>query len=123
VARNKWSNAGVFPGTALFNIFISDLKEVRRCILIMFTGVTKLVMPAGQVSTMAGKVAIQKHLDRMRAWTNKTLRKFNKCQVPQLGRKSPVQHLRLGLSAWGGCSSAEKTPGTLVSSELSVNQQ
>lgn len=76
-ARNKWSNAGVFPGTSLFNTFSSDLEGVTRCTFVMFTGDTKLVM----VNTMVGRVAVQQDLDRLRAWANRNLMKFikNKC--------------------------------------------
>ena len=60
-------------------------------------------MAAGQVNTMVGRVAVQQDLDRLRAWANRNLMKFNKnkCQVLQLGGKSPVQQPRLGLPAWG----------------------
>lgn len=37
-----------FPGTVLFNIFICDLEDVARCVFIMFSGDTKVVMAAGQ---------------------------------------------------------------------------
>lgn len=72
------SYAGVFPSTALFNICVSDLEEVTRYVFITFTGDTKLVMAAGQVNTIVGRVAIQQDPDRLRAWANKNFIKFNK---------------------------------------------
>lgn len=64
---------------------------------------TKPVMAAGQVNTRVGRLAVQQDLEMLRAWANRNLMKFNKnkYQVPQLGRKSPVQQPRLGLPAWG----------------------
>lgn len=94
---------------------------MTRCIFVTFTGDTKLVMAAGQVNAIEGRVAVQQDLDRLRAQANRNLMKLkNKCQEPLLGRKNLVQQPRPGLLAWG-CSSAHL--GALVSSELSVNQQ
>lgn len=57
-ARNKCNSAGVFSGTVLFNIFISDLEDVARCVFIVFSDDTKLVMAAGQVNAMVGRVMV-----------------------------------------------------------------
>lgn len=78
---------------------------------------TKPVMAAGQVNTRVSRLAVQQDLEMLRAWANRNRMKFdkNKYQVPQLGRKSPVQQPRLGLPAWGADLLKKKTLGALVS--------
>lgn len=59
------------------------------------------------------------HSERLEEWGNGGLRNFNKdkCEVPRVGRNSPLQHYR----PWS--SAAEKDLGVLEESKLSMGQQ
>jgi len=58
-----------------FNIFIRDLDDGIKCILMMFDKDTK---PSGEVSISEGRATLQEDLDRLEEWANKNLMKFNK---------------------------------------------
>lgn len=101
VVNSSFSNwqpatSGVCQGSklapTLFTIFISDLNNGIKCILVKFDNDTK---PVGKWTLW--KVALQEDLDRLGEWADKNLMKFNqdKCQILHLGKYSRVQH-RLG---------------------------
>jgi len=76
------------------------------------------------VDTLEGRATLQEDLDRLEAWANRNLMKFNKdqCKILHLGKYNPgVQH-RLG-STWLGSSSVERDPGVLVDNNLNTSEQ
>lgn len=88
-------------GLILFAIFISDLDNGTKCVLMKFDNDTKL---SGEVNSLEGKVTLQEDLDMLGEWTDKNLMKFNqdKYKVLPMGKYSEVQH-RLGPTClWKG---------------------
>jgi len=83
----------------LFSIFVNDLDNETECTLSKFADNTKL---GGVTDTPDGHAAIQKELDRVGNWANRSLMKFNKekCQVLYLGQNNPRPQGEMGLTSW-----------------------
>ena len=59
----------------LFNIFVSDTDSGTECSLSKFTNDTK---PCGELSTLEGRNAIQRDLNRLERWACANVMRFNK---------------------------------------------
>ncbi|GAB0204113.1 mitochondrial enolase superfamily member 1 [Grus japonensis] len=116
-----WGPPGIDIGPTLFNIFISDLDDGIKRILMKFADDTKL---SGEVDSSEWKATLQEDLDRLEEWANKNLMKFNKdkCKVLHLGKHNPGVKHRLG-STWLESSSVERDLGVPVDSKLKVSEQ
>ena len=89
--------AGLSPGPALFNIFISDLDEGVKSTLFKFADDTKMW---GDMGTLEGCNRLQSDLDRLQGWADENRVGFNtdKCKVMHLGRNNRHHTYRLGNS-------------------------
>lgn len=67
MASDKPELHGSILELVLFNVLISDLKEVIECTLIKFAVDTKL---GGPVNILKGSATIQRELDRLEEWAN-----------------------------------------------------
>ena len=75
-----------------------------------------------EADTPEGCAAIQRDLNWLEGWAERNLMKFNKgkCRVLRLGRNNPKHQYRLGTNLME-CSSAERDPGVLMDSRLSIS--
>jgi len=82
-------------GPALFNIFASDTDSAIDCTLSKCADDTKL---CGVISTLEGRDAMQRDLDRLERWACVNLMKFNKakCKILHMGQGNPKHKYRLG---------------------------
>ncbi|KAJ7397461.1 rna-directed dna polymerase from mobile element jockey-like [Pitangus sulphuratus] len=106
-------------GPVVFHIFITDSGS--KCTLIKSADGAKL---CGVASTLDGKDAIQRDLDRLERWACVKLIKFNQavCKVLHLGQGNPRHQSSLGDERIKS-SPAEKDLGLLLDERLDMTQQ
>ncbi|XP_077772840.1 uncharacterized protein LOC114582471 [Podarcis muralis] len=108
-------------GPVLFNIFINDLDDGLKGILIKFADDTKL---GGVAKTPEDRITLQNDLDRLENWAKTNKMNFNreKCKVLHLGKKKERHKYKMG-DTWLESSTCEKDLGVLVDHKLDMSQQ
>lgn len=118
-ANNK-STLGSILGPVLFNIFISDLKEVTR---VPARKACKLHQAGRPVNMLKGRAAIQRDLDRLDERADKNLRKSDRRRKQNpVPRKKEAPAALSGRTNSVGSSSAEKDLRILLDSKLNKSQ-
>ena len=92
--ESSWRSArsgvpqGSVVGAVLFNLFLNDLEEGLECSLSKFGDDPKV---GGVCDRAEGCGAIQRALDRLESWAERTVLKLKKgkCRVLALGRAKP----------------------------------
>ena len=81
-------------------------------------------MMSGAVSTLEGRKAIQRDLDRLEKWDHENLMRFNKakCKMLHFGERNPRYSYKLG-EEFLGSNPAGKDIEVLVDEKLGVSQQ
>jgi len=69
--QHYWCIAGIDTGPILFNIFINYLDDGTECTFSKFAGGTGL---GGKVDALKVCAAIQRDLDQLHKWANRSLR-------------------------------------------------
>uniref|UniRef100_UPI00109F2E4C uncharacterized protein LOC114596483 n=1 Tax=Podarcis muralis TaxID=64176 RepID=UPI00109F2E4C len=112
---------GSVLGPVLFNIFINDLDDGLRGILIKFADDTKL---GGVANTPEDRITLQNDLDSLENWAKTNKMNFNreKCKVLHLGKKNERHKYKMG-DTWLESSTCEKDLGVLVDHKLDMSQQ
>uniref|UniRef100_A0A670HPH4 Gypsy retrotransposon integrase-like protein 1 n=1 Tax=Podarcis muralis TaxID=64176 RepID=A0A670HPH4_PODMU len=112
---------GSVLGPVLFNIFINDLDDGLKGILIKFADDTKL---GGVANTPEDRITLQNDLDRLENWAKTNKMNFNreKCKVLHLGKKNERHKYKMG-DTWLESSTCEKDLGVLVDHKLDMSQQ
>jgi len=119
---SKWRpvTSGVPQGSVLqsvlFNIFIGNMDSRTESTLSKFASDTKL---CGAVSTLEGRDAIPRDLDRLESWACANLMKFNKAKhkVLHMGQGNLKHKYRLGRE-WMESSPKKKDLGVLGDEKL-----
>uniref|UniRef100_A0A670K135 Reverse transcriptase domain-containing protein n=1 Tax=Podarcis muralis TaxID=64176 RepID=A0A670K135_PODMU len=108
-------------GPVLFNIFINNLDDGLKGILIKFADDTKL---GGVANTPEDRITLQNDLDRLENWAKTNKMNFNreKCKVLHLGKKNERHKYKMG-DTWLESSTCEKDLGVLVDHKLDMSQQ
>uniref|UniRef100_A0A670HWE4 Reverse transcriptase domain-containing protein n=1 Tax=Podarcis muralis TaxID=64176 RepID=A0A670HWE4_PODMU len=112
---------GSVLGPVLFNIFINDLDDGLKGILIKFADDTKL---GGVANTPEDRITLQNDLDRLENWAKTNKMNFNreKYKVLHLGKKNERHKYKMG-DTWLESSTCEKDLGVLVDHKLDMSQQ
>uniref|UniRef100_A0A670JAM0 Reverse transcriptase domain-containing protein n=1 Tax=Podarcis muralis TaxID=64176 RepID=A0A670JAM0_PODMU len=112
---------GSVLGPVLFNIFINDLVDGLKGILIKFADDTKL---GGVANTPGDRITLQNDLDRLENWAKTNKMNFNRetCKVLHLGKKNERHKYKMG-DTWLESSTCEKDLGVLVDHKLDMSQQ
>uniref|UniRef100_A0A670JFS2 Reverse transcriptase domain-containing protein n=1 Tax=Podarcis muralis TaxID=64176 RepID=A0A670JFS2_PODMU len=112
---------GSVLGPVLFNIFINDLDDGLKGILIKFADDTKL---GGVANTPEDRITLQNDLDRLENWAKTNKMNFNreKCKVLHLSKKNERHKYKMG-DTWLESSTCEKDLGVLVDHKLDMSQQ
>ncbi|PKU42592.1 rna-directed dna polymerase from mobile element jockey-like [Limosa lapponica baueri] len=120
-ADEQKAEEGSRLGPILFNIFINDLDDWAECTLSKFADNTKL---GGVADRPEGCAAIQRDLDVLDKWADRSLMKFSKgkCKVLHLGRNNTMHQYMLRATQMES-SFAEKDLWVLVNTKLNVIQQ
>ncbi|GAB0204308.1 mitochondrial enolase superfamily member 1 [Grus japonensis] len=125
-SMSKWRTVmsgvpqGSVLGSALFNIFVSNMDSRIECTLIKVADDTKLCV----VDTLEGRDAIQRDLDRLERWACVNRMKFNKakCKVLHVGWRNPKHNYRRG-GEWNESSPKEKDFEVLIDEKLNMSHQ
>uniref|UniRef100_A0A670KJQ5 Reverse transcriptase domain-containing protein n=1 Tax=Podarcis muralis TaxID=64176 RepID=A0A670KJQ5_PODMU len=112
---------GSVLGPVLFNIFINDLDDGLKGILIKCADDTKL---GGVANTPEDRITLQNDLDRLENWAKTNKMNFNreKCKVLHLGIKNERHKYKMG-DTWLESSTCEKDLGVLIDHKLDMSQQ
>jgi hypothetical protein len=122
---SRWSRVtsgipqGSVLGPILFIMFIDDLDEGVVGRLLKFADDTKIY---GGVSSMDGRMSLQRDLDRLVEWSERWQMKFNveKCKVMHLGSRNMGHNYSMNNKVLKVVKE-EKDLGVLITSDLKVS--
>ena len=95
----------------LCNIVINNLDDGAECLLSRSAYSAEV---GGVVDTVGGSAAIQRCVDRLEKWADRSIVRFTKrkCRILHLGRNNPLYQCRL-CTDWWGSSLVGKDSGSL----------